>query len=218
MTQAPIQTPKLNRREQLGVESRRRIVDAASVLMSEHGYAGTSIAAVSEKSGLPSGSIYWHFENKEALLGAVLEDGVQGWLEALPEAGEGSPEQQLDALFEKVATSLEEHPQFLRLLFLIALERRKADAASILAIQRARETALGRIQKALAPVLAPLGVEAANFSRECGALFLSVADGAMLAHMIDPDDTNVRGQFQLLRLALSELVRRMIDERIPANG
>lgn len=217
MTQAPIQTPKLNRREQLGVESRRRIIDAAGVLMSERGYAGTSIAAVSEQSGLPSGSIYWHFENKEALLGAVLEDGVERWLEALPEPGAGSPKQ-LDAMLDKAATSLEEHPQFLRLLFLIALERRKADAASIRAIQRARETAMGRIHKALAPILAPLGVEAASFSREAGALFLSVADGAMLAHMIDPDETNLRGQFQLLHLALSALVGRMTDERNLANG
>ena len=45
---------KLSRREELGVESRRRIVDAAVALMAERGFAGTSIAAVSQRAGLPS--------------------------------------------------------------------------------------------------------------------------------------------------------------------
>src|SRR5262245_4943702 len=75
---------KLSRREELGVESRRKIVDAAAALMAERGFAGTSIAAVSQRSGLPSGSIYWHFESKEALLGAVMEEGARRWFDALP--------------------------------------------------------------------------------------------------------------------------------------
>ena len=44
-------TRRLSRREQLGVESRRRIVDAAAALMAERGFAGTSIAAVHEPTG-----------------------------------------------------------------------------------------------------------------------------------------------------------------------
>ena len=34
---------------------------------------GTSIALVSERSGLPASSIYWHFEDKDALIAAVIE-------------------------------------------------------------------------------------------------------------------------------------------------
>src|SRR5512134_60751 len=74
----------LSRREELGVESRRKIVDAAAALMAERGFAGTSIAAVSQRSGLPSGSIYWHFDNKQALLGAVVEEGARRWFDVLP--------------------------------------------------------------------------------------------------------------------------------------
>src|SRR5512132_2991731 len=75
---------KLSRREELGVQSRRKIVEAAAALMAERGFAGTSIAAVSQRSGLPSGSIYWHFDSKEALLGAVVEEGARRWFDALP--------------------------------------------------------------------------------------------------------------------------------------
>jgi AcrR family transcriptional regulator len=117
---------RLSRREQLGVESRRRIVDAAATLMAERGFAGTSIAAVSQRSGLPSGSIYWHFESKEALLAAVMEEGARRWFDALPRVDDlpTYPAQRTAALFEAVDASLESHPEFLRLLLLIALERR----------------------------------------------------------------------------------------------
>src|SRR5512139_175130 len=116
---------KLSRREELGVESRRRIVDAAAALMAERGFAGTSIAAVSQRSGLPSGSIYWHFESKEALLGAVVEDGARRWFDALPRLEDlpTDPAERTAALIEAIDASLEAHPEFLRLLLLIALER-----------------------------------------------------------------------------------------------
>src|SRR5499433_35686 len=77
---------KLSRREELGVESRRKIVDAAAALMAERGFSGTSIAAVSQRSGLPSGSIYWHSESKEALLGAVVEEGARRWFSGFSRA------------------------------------------------------------------------------------------------------------------------------------
>src|SRR5262245_8659147 len=120
---------KLSRREELGVESRRRIVEAAAALMAERGFAGTSIAAVSQRSGLPSGSIYWHFESKEALLGAVMEDGARRWFDALPRSDDlpTDPAERTAALFDAVDASLESHPEFLRLLLLIALERRDVD-------------------------------------------------------------------------------------------
>ena len=69
-------TRRPTRREELGIQSRRKIVDAAAALMAERGFAGTSISAVSRRSGLPSGSIYWHFDSKEDLLAAVVEGGA----------------------------------------------------------------------------------------------------------------------------------------------
>jgi AcrR family transcriptional regulator len=42
---------------------------------------GTSIAAASAKCGLPAGSIYWHFKDKEDLLAAVIERSFETWLQ-----------------------------------------------------------------------------------------------------------------------------------------
>jgi AcrR family transcriptional regulator len=88
-------------------DSRRRILDAASELMAEAGYSGTSISMICRRSGLPPSSTYWHFGSKEGLLSAVVEDGARRWLEGLPRWGtiEGSPEERLRAMFSAIADS-----------------------------------------------------------------------------------------------------------------
>ena len=203
---------RLSRREQLGVESRRRIVDAAATLMAERGFAGTSIAAVSQRSGLPSGSIYWHFESKEALLAAVMEEGARRWFEALPRVDDlpTDPAERTAALFEAVDASLELHPEFLRLLLLIALERRDVDPTSLAVIRRVRDLALGRIRRMLVFLLTPLKLRnTQTLADEFARLVLVVADGAFVAQHIDPEQADVRRSFGLLRRALSALAREM---------
>jgi len=202
---------KLSRRE-LGVESRRKIVEAAAALMAERGFAGTSIAAVSQCSGLPSGSIYWHFESKEALLGAVVEEGARRWFETLPriESLPADPAERTAALFDAADAALEAHPEFLRLLLLIALERRDVDPTSLAVIRRVRDLALERIRKMLVVLLAPLKLRnEKRIADEFARLVLVVADGAFVAQHIDPEQADVRRSFGLLRRALTALAREM---------
>jgi AcrR family transcriptional regulator len=66
-----------------GVASRLAILDAAAHIAGERGYEGTSINAVSERSGLPASSIYWHFNNKDELIAAVIDRSYSDWIEAL---------------------------------------------------------------------------------------------------------------------------------------
>ena len=202
---------KLSRRE-LGVESRRKIVEAAAALMAERGFAGTSIAAVSHCSGLPSGSIYWHFESKEALLGAVVDEGARRWFETLPriERLPADPAERTAALFDAVDAAFESHPEFLRLLLLIALERRDVDPTSLAVIRRVRDLALERIRKMLVVLLAPLKLRnEKRIADEFARLVLVVADGAFVAQHIDPERADVRRSFGLLRRALTALAREM---------
>jgi AcrR family transcriptional regulator len=212
---------KLSRREELGVESRRKIVDAAAALMAEHGFAGTSIAAVSKRSGLPSGSIYWHFENKEALLGAAVEEGARRWFESLwaSDPLPADPATRAEALLEKAATSLENQPEFLRLLILIALERREVDEASVAVIRRVRALALQYIRDLLVDLLDGFDRRKANrLADEFSRLVLCVADGAFVAHHIDPADTDVRKYFDLLRRALTALARELLETPARTSG
>ncbi len=192
---------KLSRREELGVESRRRIVEAAAALMAERGYAGTSIAAVSRKSGLLSGSIYWHFESKEALLAAVVEEGARVWHDALPHP---------DSSVDTTAALVEEHPESLRLLLLIALERREVDDVSLAAIRRVRQRARNELRQLVAALIGPLSSELpAELLDEFTEFFLALADGAFIAHHIDPETADVGALFRLLQRALRALAHEI---------
>jgi TetR/AcrR family acrAB operon transcriptional repressor len=67
--------------DEIGEESRRRILDAAEELFAERGFDRTSFVDIAERSGISRGSIPWHFKNKNGLVMAVVERAV---LRAMP--------------------------------------------------------------------------------------------------------------------------------------
>ena len=60
-------------------ENEKAILDATLSLAVEAGYEGTTMADVARVSGLPVGSVYWHFENKEKLFAALLDYCFELW-------------------------------------------------------------------------------------------------------------------------------------------
>ncbi|MFJ1655081.1 ScbR family autoregulator-binding transcription factor [Streptomyces sp. NPDC088337] len=60
-------------------ETRRAVLQAAAHLFFERGYAGTSIADISARSGRTSGAIYFHYAGKEQLALAVVEAHFAAW-------------------------------------------------------------------------------------------------------------------------------------------
>jgi AcrR family transcriptional regulator len=194
------------RKEQQGAESRRRILDAAAALMAERGFAGTSISEVSRRSGLPASSIYWHFESKEGLLGAVMEEGAQRWFEELERTGGGLGWS--GPMGARTAAALSQHPEFLRFMFLIALERKHVDKASLGAIRRVRKLALVRLRDAIGRLLESHGARSQGELADQLALFaLAVADGAFLQDHIDPRASDLARTIELLDRAILALVR-----------
>ncbi len=64
----PESSPEPSRRE--------RLLTGALELFAERGYAGTSIKAIAERAGVSQGLLYVHFANKQALLAALFERGL----------------------------------------------------------------------------------------------------------------------------------------------
>ena len=61
------------RTSERGDETRRRIVDAARTLAAERGYRGTTLAMIQKAAGVHPGSLYWFFDDKDALFAALVE-------------------------------------------------------------------------------------------------------------------------------------------------
>lgn len=55
------------------MSKKEKILQAALDLFAKHGYAETSIAKITKVAGVSKSLTYTHFENKEALLKAVIE-------------------------------------------------------------------------------------------------------------------------------------------------
>ena len=66
-------------------EKRHKLVQAAIEEFNEYGLDNASYNRIIERSGLSKGSVYYYFDNKEALLAAVMEEIGTRVLEAVPE-------------------------------------------------------------------------------------------------------------------------------------
>lgn len=73
------------------IDTRERILLEAARLLRHHGYATTTLREIADAAGVKAGSIYYHFESKEEILGEVLDKGitivanaVRARIEALP--------------------------------------------------------------------------------------------------------------------------------------
>jgi AcrR family transcriptional regulator len=85
--------------------SRSAILKAAIALLTEHGYAGCSVAAVAARAGVATGSVYRHFPNKATLVTEVFRVAANREISAVAAAMRRptTPVERLTALIETFA-------------------------------------------------------------------------------------------------------------------
>ena len=200
------------RRRADGEESRRRILDAAAEIAGERGYEGTSIATVSARSGLPASSIYWYFEDKDALIAAVIERSFDQWLGAMsvpgPEAG--SPRERMTTMAVAVAKALLDTPDFLRLGLMLALERRPTEPTARAKFLQVRQVAHQRVTEAVRELAPALSEES---TRQLTTYALAGADGLFIARELGGDDVDLITLFELHARTLIDIVASELAEQ-----
>ncbi len=87
--------------------TRERILVEAARLFRHHGYAATTLREVADASGIKAGSIYYHFESKEQILGEVLDKGIQVVADAVRQRVDALPESATAR--QRVAAAIEGH-------------------------------------------------------------------------------------------------------------
>jgi AcrR family transcriptional regulator len=97
--------------------TRRLILEAAAALFREKGYAEVSLRDIAQAAGMKTGSLYYHFENKESLVEEILTLGTQGAFAASREAVAAlrtgaDPVDKLEAAFTAHARFLLEKEDF----------------------------------------------------------------------------------------------------------
>lgn len=87
--------------------TRLRILDAAAKVFSERGYSGARLVDIAAEAGIQTGSLYYHFDSREALVEEVLRLGIERAFDAtrsrVEALGPGAPP------IERLRTALRAH-------------------------------------------------------------------------------------------------------------
>jgi len=196
------------KKQQQGEQSRALILDATERLMATRGYAATSISDIRKACGLPPSSIYWHFGSKEGVLAAVMERGADRFFAAIPTSEDA------DGQLAVLSRLQSQHPLFLRLFYMLSLER-SDDPAVAGVVRRVRDTAIRRFRAAITRLL-PADAPPAKAERvvtELTALAVALSDGVFFAEHLEPDGTDVGRMYRRLSAAVTALIPILLEEK-----
>ncbi len=98
-----------DKREAVEADSatRDRILLEAARLLRHHGYAATTLREIADASGIKAGSIYYHFESKDQILGEVLDKGILAVIDAVQQRVDALPAKATAR--QRVAAAIEGH-------------------------------------------------------------------------------------------------------------
>jgi AcrR family transcriptional regulator len=174
---------KPNRR---GARSRELVLDAAERIMASEGYEAAALSRIVEESDIPISSVYHYFGSKDGVLLAVMERGAERFFERVAEPDEliGDPVTHLSRL-DTVCAALEQEPDFLRLVVVMAAQPPLDDGAQAReVVERVRELALARLRRQFEIVF---GVKpSSRAARDLARFALAAFDGAFIAWQADP--------------------------------
>ena len=80
--------------------TRERIFAAAKTVLDREGIAGLTIRKVATRAGVSPMAMYRHFADKDALLNALVEDGLAAWEKVVSSLRAEDPMEWLEALTE----------------------------------------------------------------------------------------------------------------------
>jgi AcrR family transcriptional regulator len=106
--------------------SKERIFTAAKTVLEQEGIPGLSMRRIAQESGMSPMSLYRHFADKDALLNALMADGLAAWEERVRAIRTQAPLPWLERLTEEfLSFALEEPHRFDAAFFLPAPKARQ---------------------------------------------------------------------------------------------
>jgi AcrR family transcriptional regulator len=172
-------------RAQQGADTRERILAAARRVLADQGLDRFTTRRVAELANVSHGMVHYHFDDKRALLLALLVHGRRDWIEPLEELvdGPGTAQARMKAVIDWVAQPATRE----------AMHVHTAVLVHALGDDALRERLAAEYARWRAPFVTlfrelgeELGVEGLD-ARSVGGAFASAADGLVQQMALDPD-------------------------------
>lgn len=171
-------SPRTKQQFQLMREKgRQKILAAALKLFAEKGFYNTSMDDVVKRAKVSKGSAYHYFESKEALLTAVIVDGLTAFESLMAKVElEETPAKKLQALINVSFAMVQSGRQFWKLYFSLLTQMNLPRS-----VRKVLEPVLTDLFTYMKDILEKMGVkDAADESRILGAML----DGVFLHYML----------------------------------
>jgi AcrR family transcriptional regulator len=171
-------------KKEQAARTRALIIDSAIKLFARQGFAPTSTQDLAKAIRMTTGTLYWHFKDKEDLLIAVLAE-LEGRLTAsLTAPGEGPmPEDvigTMEALIARVAATVEKHQENFLVVGVIGAEATDTNPR----VEKALRSAYGQFAGVAFALLEQAKKEklvAPEFDSACASqMFIGMYMGAVL--------------------------------------
>lgn len=115
LTMAP-SAPRRALKQERALQTQTEILSAAITLFARKGVLSTTMADLAKSIRITPSALYWHFQNKEDLVMAALEElhrrMVVGFSQAIVESKDGTAKQQLAAFLEHSQKFFQAQPDF----------------------------------------------------------------------------------------------------------
>ncbi|WP_332764133.1 TetR/AcrR family transcriptional regulator [Phenylobacterium sp.] len=135
---------------------RQQILDAASACARRAGFHGASMAEIAQAAGLSVGQIYRYFENKEAIIAAIVDQDVAEMREKFAEM-EKAGGSLADAIIDRRFEALDRHydPDYAALMLEVLAEA--ARNPRVAAIVREADTVERALKRSILDRVSPPG-------------------------------------------------------------
>jgi AcrR family transcriptional regulator len=209
------------------VDTRRKILEAAAQIFSQHGYAATSLAQVARAARVSKALTLWHFESKERLFHAALQYFLAPYeidtqvLLGLTES------EQVEKLIDDYYDFIVEHLSSVQ--FVLGQVVRQDENSQELV---AHAQKLYRLYRELLATILERGRASRLFTQrvrpaEDAALIMATLNGLLVQHLVEPEGTlsaqELRTRFKatirdlLCTVGTDEVATAGALDRQPAN-
>jgi AcrR family transcriptional regulator len=138
--------PAPRRRDEARALFRNAILEAAEAVFAEHGFHRARIQDVAQRARIAVGTVYNHFEQKDDVLRALLEERTEGFISQLePKPGDPADfEGRLRARVDRILAYVETHRAFFTIAAEHGLVGSSSNSASGVTGKAARHLARAR--------------------------------------------------------------------------
>lgn len=186
----PAATPRASKiQAQVDESGRGSLLRAAAEVAAESGYDGATISRITQRASLPASSLYWHFKDKDGLLGAVVESSYQEWSARQPVwlplgSGRTWPED-LRAHLSVSLRQVQDNPPFLRIGFLLLLLNRTDPPSGRAIFLAVRQQARLILSNWFQTVLPEPAATNPDLCRQLSVVVMVLSDGLFFSNQLD---------------------------------